>query len=156
MVRAIGLALCGAVLSACSSIPGLSGSDSPPAVSLETTPPSAEASFPGGKGCQTPCSLAAPGRNGTYHVGFVLNGYVRQTIPVRVTTQREHWYSSETTTVEPNPVVARLEPVAPPPKAAAKKKRPGPKTATTSSGATSQPAATPPVAGTLAPPPVQR
>ena len=108
MGRALALLLCGAALSACSSLPGLSGSQaSAPTISLDSIPPGADVSFSGGGSCKTPCSLAAPGSNGTYYVNFILNGYTRQSIPVRVSTGKENWYSSETTTVEPSSVMAR-------------------------------------------------
>ena len=123
--RALALLICGATLSACSSLPGVMGSQpSLPTVALDSTPPGAEASFSGGGSCKTPCSLRTPGNNGTYYVNFVLDGHVRQSIPVRVSTGKENWYSSETTTIEPSTVTARLEALAPsaPPKK--KKKRP--------------------------------
>ena len=124
MGRALALLMCGAALSACSSIPGLPGSQaSVPTVSFDSAPPGADVSFSGGGSCKTPCSLAAPGNNGTYYANFVLNGYARQSIPVRVSTGKENWYSSETTTVEPSSVMARLEPVAPPPPPQKKKKK---------------------------------
>ncbi len=130
MGRALALLMCGATLSACSSIPGVPGSQaSVPTVSFDSAPPGADVSFSGGGSCKTPCSLAAPGNNGTYYVNFVLNGYTRQSIPVRVSTGKENWYSSETTTVEPSSVMARLEPVAPPPPPPKKKKRPTTQTA---------------------------
>ena len=40
---------------------------------------------------------------------FVLAGYIQQTIPVRVSTGKEHWYSSEVVEVSPNPVTAVAE-----------------------------------------------
>ena len=95
-------------------------------MAVESAPSGAQASFSGGVVCQTPCSLPAPGANGTYYVSVSLDGYERRSIPVRVSTGREHWYSDETTSVDPNPVLARLEPLAPPKK---ESKKPGPKPA---------------------------
>ncbi len=139
MGRALALLMCAAALSACSSIPGLPGSQvSVPTISLDSTPPGADVSFSGGGSCKTPCSLAAPGSNGTYYVNFVLNGYTRQSIPVRVSTSKENWYSSETTAVEPSSVMARLEPVAPPPPPPKKKKK-RPTTQTAQKPATPRP-----------------
>jgi hypothetical protein len=65
--------------------------------------------------CKTPCSVPTPDKTGSYNAMFVLAGYIQQTIPVRVTTAKEHWYSSDVVEVTPNPVTAVLkaEPGAP-------------------------------------------
>jgi hypothetical protein len=94
-----------------------------PNIALDSTPRGADASFANGTSCTTPCSLPAPGSNGTFYVNFVLEGYARQSVQVRVSSGREHWYSNETTTIEPSPVVAHLEAI-PPPQPEKKKKRP--------------------------------
>jgi hypothetical protein len=41
---------------------------------------------------------------------FVLAGYIQQSVPVRVSTGKEHWYSSEAVEVSPNPVTVVLKP----------------------------------------------
>ena len=43
---------------------------------------------------------------------YGLAGYTTLTIPIKVSVKKENWYSSETTTVEPNPVNATLQPAA--------------------------------------------
>ena len=60
------------------------------------------------------CS-ALPGKTGSYNAMFVLAGYIQQTIPVRGSTAKGHWYSSDVVEVTPNPVTAVLkaEPGAP-------------------------------------------
>ena len=70
---------------------------------------------PGNASCKTPCSVAAPEKTGSYNAMFVLAGYIQQTIPVRVSTAKGHWYSSDVVEVTPNPVTAVLkaEPGAP-------------------------------------------
>ena len=37
------------------------------------------------------------------------------TIPVHVSMTREHWYSAETTKIDPKQVMAELQPILPPP-----------------------------------------
>ena len=76
---------------------------------MQSTPPGAEVSFAGGTSCHTPCSLAAPGNNGTYYAKFTLDGYQPTSIPVKVTTGKENWYSSEVTNIDPQTVTAKLE-----------------------------------------------
>jgi hypothetical protein len=109
--KLIMLIACGVAVSACSQIPGLGGD--PPKVSLESNPPGANASLSSGGSCRTPCSLPAPDKSGEYNVTFGLAGYTTQTIPIKASVKKENWYSSEVTTVEPNPVVATMAPTAP-------------------------------------------
>jgi PEGA domain len=102
------LIACGVLVSACSNIPGLGGD--PAKVSLESMPPGANASLSSGGSCRTPCTLPAPDKAGDYNVTFGLAGHTTQTIPIKVTTKKENWYSSEIATVEPNPVTATMQP----------------------------------------------
>jgi hypothetical protein len=120
MSRLIALAALGTALAGCSAIPGLPGSETKTQnIAMESTPSGAEVSFAGGTSCHTPCSLAVPGTNGIYSARFTLNGYQPTSIPVKVTTGKENWYSSEVTTIEPPRVTAKLEAAAP-----AKKNKP--------------------------------
>jgi hypothetical protein len=115
MRRTIAFVLCSAALAACSALPGLGSSDKPK-VAFESKPPGANVFLsPGNASCKTPCSVPAPDKSGSYNAMFILAGYIQQTIPVRVTTTKEHWYSSEAVEVSPNPVTAVLkaEPGAP-------------------------------------------
>ena len=115
MSRTIVVVLCSAALGACSALPGL-GSSEKPKVAFESNPPGANVFLsPGNASCKTPCSVPAPEKSGSYNAMFVLAGYIQQTIPVRVTTAKEHWYSSDVVEVTPNPVTAVLkaEPGAP-------------------------------------------
>ena len=125
MSRLIVLAALGTALAGCSAIPGLPGSDSKTQnVSMSSTPPGAEVSFAGGTSCHTPCSLAAPGNNGTYYAKFSLDGHQPMSIPVKVTTAKENWYSSEVTTIDPQTVTVKLEAVASPKKSEQHHKKP--------------------------------
>ena len=108
--------LCGSVLSACSGgIPGLGGEAVK--VSLQSTPPGANASLSSGGSCKTPCTLPAPDKAGDYNVTFGLAGYAPLSMPVHVSMNKESWYSFEKATVEPNPVTAVLQTTTPPPQA---------------------------------------
>ena len=110
MRRVMALVLCSAALGACSALPGLGSSDKPK-VAFESNPPGANVFLsPGNVSCKTPCSAPAPEKSGSYNAMFVLAGYVQQTIPVRITSAKEHWYSSEVVDVSPNPVTAVLKP----------------------------------------------
>jgi len=82
MRRAFAWVLCGVVVSACSAIPGPSGSNRG-TVSLESNPPGAEArlSFSGAS-CRTPCTL--PVKVSDYNVTFALAGYTSRFIRIRV------------------------------------------------------------------------
>jgi len=116
MSRFIILAVLAAALAGCSAISGLSGSETKTQtqnVALESTPSGAEVSFADGTSCHTPCALAVPGTNGTYYARFALNGYQPASIPVKVTTNKENWYSGEVTSIDPPRVTAKLEAVAP-------------------------------------------
>ena len=113
--KGFSLILCGFVLSACSGsgIPGLSGEAAK--VSLQSTPPGANASLSSGGSCKTPCTLPAPDKAGDYNVTSGLAGYSPVSMPIHVSLSKEHWYSFETPTVEPNPVTAVLQSTTPPP-----------------------------------------
>src|SRR5262245_42687515 len=125
MSRFIILAALAAALAGCSAIPGLPESETKTQnIALESTPSGAEVSFAGGTSCHTPCALAAPGTNGTYYARFTLNGYQPASIPVKVTTGKENWYSSEVTNIDPPRVTAKLEAVAPPKKNTRHHKKP--------------------------------
>jgi PEGA domain-containing protein len=100
------LVLLGSALSACSAIPA---SDAGSRVSLESNPPGAHVSLSSFGSCTTPCTLPAPDTPGNYSVTFGLTGYAPVTLPIHATVIRQGWYSSETA-VEPNPVMAVLQP----------------------------------------------
>jgi hypothetical protein len=109
MPRTIAFVLCSAALGACSALPGLGSSDKPK-VAFESNPPGANVFLsPGNASCKTPCSVAAPEKSGSYNAMFILAGYIQQTVPVRVTSAKEHWYSSEVVEISPNPVMVTLK-----------------------------------------------
>ena len=118
MRRVIAIAVAGASLGGCSSFSMSSVSDyfksSPPViqVQLESNPPGADAKTSVGPGCKTPCSVSIPAPDGGFAVGYTLNKYQPATVPVNVIKNP----SDGTTTTDPNPVFAELQPAGPPPK----------------------------------------
>src|SRR6516165_6616642 len=109
MGRTITFALCSVALAACSALPGLGSSDKAK-VAFESTPPGANVFLSrGNASCKTPCSVPAPEKSGSYNAMFILAGYIQQTVPVRVTSAKEHWYSSEVVEISPNPVTVTLK-----------------------------------------------
>ncbi|HWM48978.1 MAG TPA: hypothetical protein VNR11_18915 [Xanthobacteraceae bacterium] len=129
MKRVIALLAGSAALSACSSLNwstpsfdlgSFGGGRQTVNVRVESEPQGAEAKGPTGNGCRTPCTLAVPA-NSTTTVSFTLQGFQPQAVPVTVNVMRETWDNAESgaageqVAIDPNPVVAILEPVPPPP-----------------------------------------
>jgi hypothetical protein len=109
----VGLAGCGGTL-----FPGAGTLD----VSLQSTPPGADAVTSLGPGCRTPCTVAVPSPTEDFSVSFALTGFQPMTVPVRITRSVGGRFAPSFTSLDPNPVVARLEPVAPPPRRVKRKK----------------------------------
>jgi hypothetical protein len=138
MKRVIALLACSSALSACGSmnwsVPsmdlGMKSSPQTVNVRVESQPQGAEARGPVG-GCRTPCALALP--TGTSSVNFALQGFQSQSVPVSVRPVRETFDLSEAGTtgeqvaIDPNPVVAILDPLPPPPPPRRAAPRPAPK-----------------------------
>jgi hypothetical protein len=165
MRRVIAIAVTGLSLAGCSSFPSLSWdafkSTPPPAqVRLESIPPGADARTSLGPGCKTPCSVSVPAPDAGFSVTYTMNKFQSATIPVQVIHNPGDFSTPATTVIDPNPVVAELQPMGPPPKAAARKKmlkpkKPKPPRGTAPAGSDSafpdpnlppQPAAPPPAA----------
>jgi hypothetical protein len=134
MRRIIVIAVAGAGLAGCSSLPSSFSMDSfkptPPTVQvqLDSVPSGAEARTSLGPSCKTPCSVAVPAPDAGFSVTFTLNRFLPATIPVQVIRIPGDFSAPATTTLDPNPVVAELQPAGPPPKAARKTvMRPKPK-----------------------------
>jgi hypothetical protein len=123
MRRAIVIALAGASLAGCSSLSFDAFKSTPPPlqVQLESTPSGADARTSLGPGCKTPCSVSLTAPENGFSVTYTLNRYQPATIPVQVTHNPGDLFSAGTTRIDPNPVVAELQPMAPPPKAAPKR-----------------------------------
>lgn len=171
MSRFIAIVACGLTLSACSSswvpsmpdMPSMSGfsdwglkpgSSGPQQVTLnvESDPPGADAKSSAGGGCRTPCVLALQA-TGDFTVNISLNGYLPQSVPVKIFPPEDPRFASEGAAqgarVDPNPIFVELE-RAPAPPPAARKKPPAKKRAaaprTTASAPASMATAPEPVA----------
>ncbi len=123
-VIAITVAVAGASLGGCSSMPSFSMDmfkSTPPSmqVQLESAPPGADARTSLGPGCKTPCSVSVPAPDTSFSVSYALNKYQPATVQVQVVRT-----DSATATTDPNPVFAELQPAGPPPKPPRKPMRP--------------------------------
>jgi hypothetical protein len=96
-------------------------------VTIDSNPPGAMASTSNGGTCQTPCALSVPLAD-AFTVTYALDGYLPQTVPVRpIRAAKTAMIDMTPPTLEPNPVMAQLQPAPPPPPPpppAKKKKRP--------------------------------
>lgn len=143
MRRVIVIALAGASLAGCSSFSLDAFKPTPPTVQvqLDSVPPGADAVTSVGPGCKTPCSVAVQTSGAGFSVTYTLNKFQPMTIPVQVIRTPGDLTSPATTTVDPNPVVAELQPAGPPPRAAARKKVLKPKKPKAPKGTAAAPAA---------------
>jgi hypothetical protein len=140
MRRVIVIAVAGASLAGCSSVSfdSLKPSPSPVQIQLESTPPGAEARTSLGQSCKTPCSVTSSAPEGGFSVTYTLAKFQPATVQVHVTPG--DFLNLSAPTIEPNPVVAELQPVPAPPKPTGKNpKRP----ATPKGAAEASPAASP-------------
>jgi hypothetical protein len=128
MRRVIATAIAGVALAGCSSMSFDAFKATPPTVQvqLESTPPGADAVTSLGPACKTPCSVAVAAPDSGFSVTYTLNKFQ----PVQVVRISGDFSAPGSTAVDPNPVVAELQPAGPPPKAARKKvlkpKKPAP------------------------------
>jgi hypothetical protein len=112
MRRVIILAMTGLSLAGCGSNPRAPMMQ----IDLESTPPGANAVTSLGPGCTTPCFVTVPIPTGDFIVTYTLNDFQPMTVPVHVAGAPAGFMSPGTTDINPNPVVAQLQPIAPPPK----------------------------------------
>jgi hypothetical protein len=121
MRRVISIAVAGASLAGCSSFPSVSMDyfkSTPPTiqVQLDSQPQGADAKTSLGPGCKTPCSVAITPPEAGFSVTYTLNKFEPATVPVQVFRSPGDLTTPSTTTFDPNPVVAELQPAGPPPK----------------------------------------
>jgi hypothetical protein len=130
MRRVIAIAVAGASLAGCSSLPSLDYFKSAPPtlqVQLDSQPQGADARTSLGPGCKTPCSVTITPPDTGFSVTYALNKFQPATIPVQVIRTPGDLTTASTTTLDPNPVVAELQPAGPPPrKHGVKPKKPKP------------------------------
>jgi hypothetical protein len=118
MRRVIALAVTGLSLAGCGGTFFPTTTD----ITLESTPPGADAITSLGPGCKTPCTAAVPSPTDDFSVSFSLNGFQPMTVPVRITRSVGGLMTPSFTSLNPNPVVAQLQPIATPAKRAKKRK----------------------------------
>jgi hypothetical protein len=119
MRRVIAIAAAGFSLAGCSSFSmGDYFKSTPPTVQvqLDSQPQGADARTSVGPGCKTPCSVTVPVPENGFSVTYTLNKFLPATIPVTVVKTPGDFTTPSTTNVDPNPVVAQLQPAGPPPK----------------------------------------
>jgi hypothetical protein len=120
------IAVAGVTLTGCSSFSLDAFKPTPPSlqVQLDSVPQGADARTSLGPGCKTPCSVAVNAPDAGFSVTYTMNKFLPVTVPVQVIHRPgdylSDYVSPGTTTVDPNPVVAELQPAGPPPKAARK------------------------------------
>jgi len=116
MRRVIAIAAAGLSLAGCSSFSTDYFKSTPPVmqIQLESTPPGAEARTSLGPSCKTPCSVSVTVPEGGFSVSYTLNQFQPVTIPVQVSGSPGSFFTPGTTRIDPNPVVAQLQPMVPP------------------------------------------
>jgi hypothetical protein len=143
MRRVIAIAATALSLAGCSSFSTDYFKPTPPVmqVQLESTPPGAEARTSLGPSCKTPCSVSVTVPEGGFSVSYTLNQFQPVTIPVQVSGSPGNFFTPGTTRIDPNPVVAQLQPMVPVRQTMRPKKPRKPKNTT----------AAPPAAGSASP-----
>lgn len=126
MRRVIVIAAAAISLAGCSSFSWDAFRPAPPTVQvqLDSAPQGADARTSLGPGCRTPCSVAVTAPESGFSVTYTLNRLQPVTVPVKVFHTPGDFFSSDTVTVDPNPVFAELQPPPPPPKPVRKMMRP--------------------------------
>ena len=119
MRRTIAIAAAALSLAGCSSFSLDAFKPGPPTVQvqLDSTPQGADALTSVGPGCKTPCSVAVKVPEAGFSVTYTMNRFQPVTIPVQLVL-------GDPATVNPNPVVAELQPAGPPPKPVRKRVKP--------------------------------
>jgi len=145
MRRVIVIAAASLGLAGCSSfsLDAFKSAPPPVTVQLDSVPQGAEARASTGSSCKTPCSVEVPGTD-SFSVTFTLPKFQVATVPVTVTRTPGDFTSPPTTTIDPNPVMAELQPLGPVKKArTVRKRKPKPAAAAPAESPFPQPEAAP-------------
>ena len=126
MHRVIVIAVAGASLAGCSTFSWDAFKPAPPTlqVQLDSVPAGADARTSLGPGCKTPCSVAVPAPDAGFSVTYTLNKFQPATVAVQIIRTPGDFLTPASTTIDPNPVVAELQPAGPPPRAPRKMLKP--------------------------------
>jgi len=126
MRRGIAIAATGLTLAGCSSFSFDAFRSTPPTVQLQldSVPSGADALTSLGPGCKTPCSVAVPVADAGFSVTYTLSKFQPVTVPVQVIHIPGDFSTPASTTIDPNPVIAQLQPAGPPPRTVRKRLRP--------------------------------
>jgi hypothetical protein len=127
MRRVIVIAAAGLSLAGCSSFSWDAFKSTPAAVPVQlvSTPPGADARTSLGPGCRTPCTVnITPPEGSDFTVSYTIDKFQPATVPAHVIRTPGDWTSSGSARVDPNPIVAELQPMGPPPKPPRKPHRP--------------------------------
>jgi hypothetical protein len=124
MRRVIVIAAASIGLAGCSSFSmGDMFKSTPPTVQvqLDSTPQGADAKTSLGPGCKTPCTVSVSPPDNAFSVTYTMDKFEPATVPVTVVHVAADITTPASTNIDPNPVVAELQPAGPPPKPARKK-----------------------------------
>jgi hypothetical protein len=126
MRRVIVIAAAGFGLAGCSSFSMDAFKPTPPMVQvqLDSTPQGADAKTSLGPGCKTPCTVSVAAPDTGFSVSYSMNKFLPATVPVTVVHIQGDYANPPSTNIDPNPVVAELQPAGPPPKPARRVMRP--------------------------------
>jgi hypothetical protein len=118
MRRVFVIAVAGMSLAGCSSfsLDSLKPTPPPIQVQLESAPSGADAVTSLGPGCKTPCSVQVSPVDTGFSVTFTAPKFQPATIPVTVVNNPGDFTNPASTTIDPNPVFAQLQPAGPPPR----------------------------------------
>ena len=109
-IMLIAIAVTGLDLAGCTSRPIAPTFE----IQLESAPPGADARTSFGAGCKTPCSVNTPLPDGNFTVTYTLDNFQPVTIAVQISGSPAGFMTPGTTRIDPNPVVAELQPIVPP------------------------------------------
>jgi len=142
-------------LAGCSSFSTDYFKPTPPTMQLqlESTPAGAEARTSVGPGCKTPCSVSVTVPEGGFSVSYTLNQFQPVTVPVQVSGNPGNFFTPGTTKIDPNPVVAQLQPMVTPKSVRPSMRPKKPKTPKNTNGAPPDAGSALPDPGQAAPPP---
>jgi len=116
MRRVIVIAAAGLGLAGCSTFSLDAFKPTPPTiqVQLDSLPQGADAHTSLGPGCKTPCTVAVAAPDAGFSVTYTLAKFQSVTIPVQVVHVPGDMMTPASTVVDPNPVIAELQPLVPP------------------------------------------